>query len=888
MNQFLEWVCAAGGGWRRRWGPLGLAMALGWAGSAGEVMRFKTRGVAEYEVAPGRVSAQSAEDGKWIAGRAVAGGELEFFGSRVVLRLAGGGEARGVAAAHGVDGVEAWGMGYWILEAGGAPAAAALAERLGALAEVETAYPVMRREARPRGMASLRPDDPLYGAQWHLDARDALGLGAGWDMNFREAWSVTRGGGVVIAVVDDGIDLGHGDLKGNIAAGLSHNFLNGSASGAHMAGAFGHGTAVAGMAAARGFNRVGIAGAAPEAGLASFVIADRSYTSDDALLGAAYAREGARVAVQNHSWGYDTAGLKSLSPLEHAGIEAAHRSGRGGLGTLLVRAAGNSFAEGLNVNDEEQSSDPRFVAVAAVGRDGRATSYSTRGSSILVAAPGGESAEAGGVGLVTTDWSGGLGFNTAVVAGTDSADYVTEADDLYGTSFAAPLISGTLALALSANPSLAARDAQQVLALASRQRGGPDLFAVTNGVGLVASPETGFGVPDAGLAVRLAAGWRPRPALERVAVANESRVAIPQQSPLQLSSPNVVLPLALRAPAFAASGGALNTGPLGPLPLEHVGQALTNLAADLRGKGALIQRGEVFFWEKIERAAAAGAAFAIIYNNVNQTEVFQMGLTRHTPIPAVMIGQVNGEDLRARLAQGQEIRARLAMDDLENAATIRFQVEETLICEHVGLRVRTDHPRRGDLKITLRSPSGTRSTLQYPNTDARQGPVDWVYYSTHHFFEPTAGEWTATVQDQRPSNQGNVVGMELQLRGVRIVDSDRDGLDDGWEREHFGGLAAGPLEDPDGDGWNNGLEQVIGGNPRGAAAGLVATLSRWSGERLRLSWSARAGRHYEVWSGPSVDRVDELEERLEGTPPTGVWFTPAAGAGPRFYRILER
>jgi len=737
-------------------------------------------------------------------------------------------------------------------------------------------------------VASARPDDPLYGAQWHLDARDALGAGGGWDMNFREAWSVTRGGGVVIAVVDDGIDVEHADLKGNLAAGLSHNFLNGSESGAHMAGAVGHGTSVAGMAAARGFNRVGIAGVAPEAGLAAFVIADRFYTSDDSLLGAAYAREGARVAAQNHSWGYDTAGFKSLSPLEEAGIEAAHRSGRGGLGVLLVRAAGNSFAEGLEVNDEEQSSDPRFIAVAAVGRDGRAASYSTRGPSILVAAPGGESAEAGGVGLVTTDWSGSLGFNTAAAAGSDSADYISEAEELYGTSFAAPLITGTLALALSANPGLAVRDAQQILVLASRQRGGPDLLAVTNGVGLVASPETGFGVPDAGLALRLAAGWRARPALARVTVTNDTRVAIPQQTPLQLSSPNVVLPLALRAPTFAASGGALNSGPMGPLPLEYVGQASTNLAADLRGKGALIQRGEVFFWEKIERAAAAGAAFAVIFNNVNQTEVFPMGLTRHTPIPAVMIGQVNGEDLRARLAQGSEIRARLAMDDMESAATIRFQVGETLICEHVGLRVRTDHPRRGDLRITLQSPSGTRSAMQLQNGDARPGPADWVYYSTHHFFEAAAGEWVATVQDQRPSNQGNVLGMELRLRGVRIADADRDGLDDVWEREHFGGLASGPLEDPDGDGWNNALEQVMGGAPKVAWARLEVAFSRWSDERLRLSWPARAGRRYEVWSGTSADRLDRLEATLEGTPPTGAWFTPPPAGENRFYWVRER
>src|SRR5690606_6350753 len=128
---------------------------------------------------------------------------------------------------------------------------------------------------------------------------------------------------------------------------------------------------------------------------------------------------------------------------------------------------------------------------------------------------------------------------------------------------------------------------------------------------------------------------------------------------------------------------------------------------------------------------------------------------------------------------------------------------------HVRLRLRTDHPLRGDLRIELVSPSGTRSVMQRFGSDFSEGPVDWTYTSTHHFYESSAGTWQVEIADQAPGSSGNVLYAGLEILGVPITDTDRDGLDDGWEEEQFGGLAQGPAEDADGDGWSNAEEQIL-------------------------------------------------------------------------------
>src|SRR5262249_40721452 len=107
--------------------------------------------------------------------------------------------------------------------------------------------------------------------------------------------------------------------------------------------------------------------------------------------------------------------------------------------------------------------------------------------------------------------------------------------------------------------------------------------------------------------------------------------------------------------------GAHADDPTPVLPLVYVGQANSDLTTNLQGKAALIQRGTSFFRDKIARAAQAGAAFAIIFNNTGTTELQLMGATDYSAIPAVSIGRTDGEALRDFIAMHPETTAQLQL-----------------------------------------------------------------------------------------------------------------------------------------------------------------------------------------------------------------------------------
>jgi subtilisin-like proprotein convertase family protein len=131
--------------------------------------------------------------------------------------------------------------------------------------------------------------------------------------------------------------------------------------------------------------------------------------------------------------------------------------------------------------------------VGATDPSGAITRFSTPGASVLIAAPG--------TGILTTDRTGTAGYG--------SGDFASVA----GTSFAAPVVSGVVALMLEANPHLGLRDVQEILAYSAAK---PAAFAATartnkatdwNGGGLTFNDDHGFGLVDAQAAVRLAETW---------------------------------------------------------------------------------------------------------------------------------------------------------------------------------------------------------------------------------------------------------------------------------------------------------------------------------------------------------------------------------------------
>ncbi|GAB6042974.1 S8 family peptidase [Endothiovibrio diazotrophicus] len=359
---------------------------------------------------------------------------------------------------------------------------------------VECAAPLWRKSMRRRSL-----NDPLLGEQWHLDNDGSPGGRSGADLNAFEAWRQTLGAGVTVAVVDDGLELAHPDLAGNVVAAASWDYVDGD--GDPTAGD--HGTAVAGVAAAVGDNGAGGAGVAPAASLVGLRVLDDAGDADESAVADAFGASDASVAIFNNSWGppdYAADAFEGPSALELSAMQQAIRDGRGGLGQIFVWAGGNGGTDD-NSNLDGYANLRYTIAVTASTDQGDAAGYAEEGANLLVNAP----SSGGAQHIVTTDRSGSFGYNSG-------AESYEEADLAYtrqfgGTSAATPEVSGVIALMLAANPALNWRDVQQVLAASAFHNDPAHARWRRNGAGYRIDEQYGFGRVDAGAAVALAEGW---------------------------------------------------------------------------------------------------------------------------------------------------------------------------------------------------------------------------------------------------------------------------------------------------------------------------------------------------------------------------------------------
>ena len=319
--------------------------------------------------------------------------------------------------------------------------------------------------------------DPLESAQWY---RTALGLDR---LNGQ-----VSGAGVTIGMIDDGIDISHPDLQGRIDFSQSYDAQFRTADGQHKYPPLiglpldGHGTLVAGIMVASQNNETGIVGIAPDAKIASIRFKWGLNEAIDAL-GRQY-----QFDVSNNSWGFvgpfwDNFNSTTFT-YDYEAIRKGAEDGRDGLGTVFVFAAGNGAGVGENTNYHNFQNAREVIAVAAANPDGSVAGFSTPGASVLVGAYG--------VGVLTTVRYGSY-------------------DAFSGTSAAAPIVSGVVALMLEANPLLGYRDVQEILALSASH---PDSLSwKTNGAsnwnlgGMLYNDHLGFGLVDAYAAVQLADTW---------------------------------------------------------------------------------------------------------------------------------------------------------------------------------------------------------------------------------------------------------------------------------------------------------------------------------------------------------------------------------------------
>jgi subtilisin family serine protease len=270
------------------------------------------------------------------------------------------------------------------------------------------------------------PSDPLYADQEDLTQTDVP-----------DAWTTTTGDpGVVVAVIDSGVDLTHPDLAGvAVVAPRNETFNN-----TDVSDSFGHGTHVAGTIFARTDNATGIAGIAPDSTLMPIKVLDGSGSGffSDVLDGVDWARtHGADII--NLSLG----GL--LSPDEIALFQPTFSAARAA-GILIVAAAGNSgdalmfYPAGLQ----------GVVSVGAVDSSDVVAYFSTVNRAVDLSAPG--------VDTLST-----------VPLAVDPGGYEREA----GTSMAAPHVAGVAALVWAARPSLDVASLEAVLRVSSVDLGAP-------------------------------------------------------------------------------------------------------------------------------------------------------------------------------------------------------------------------------------------------------------------------------------------------------------------------------------------------------------------------------------------------------------------------------
>lgn len=349
-------------------------------------------------------------------------------------------------------------------------------------------------------MSSFIPNDPLYVQQTHFAALGRLGHRVANKFGIERIWSQNTGQNISVGIWDEGVQKTHWDLEVNYDL-TKHIIVRGSVNdGQPVSSSRPHGTSVAGLIAAdqNGRGGVGIAFDSPITGVTVFGGADdiTSYPAryHETLAGLS------RFDVTNHSYGSEpNFGSSSAIHVFASSVE----QGRDGLGTINVKAAGNTKKDD---GGEPLSATRYTIAVAAVSAsDGLdITDFSRYGSHLLISSP---------VGAVTTDLLGSDGYN-----GLADNDYT---DRFGGTSSAAANVSGVVSLILQANPTLGWRDVYDILAHSAI--GANSLYGEasrnerfvwkwngathSNGGGLHFSEDYGFGVVNVFNAVRMAEAW---------------------------------------------------------------------------------------------------------------------------------------------------------------------------------------------------------------------------------------------------------------------------------------------------------------------------------------------------------------------------------------------
>lgn len=357
---------------------------------------------------------------------------------------------------------------------------------------VEYCHPELVQERRYKGA--------VHPLQWHLSKTKIGRKVVDNHVNIEAAWAITRGRGVTIAVIDDGVEINHPEFSGRIVH--PYDATEGNEDPRPKLDDDSHGTPCAGMACAEGL-KDGASGTAPEANLMPIRLRSGLGSMAEANAFVWAADHGADVI--SCSWGPSDGDWWKPDDPRHfrkttmpdstrLAIEYALNKGRGGLGCVILFAAGNGNEEIMN---DGYCSYKGVIAVAACNDSGKKSVYSDYGKAVWVCFPSNDfewkpfnHPAPASQGLRTTDRLGKPGY--------DESDYTNV---FGGTSGACPGAAGVVALMLAVYPQATARTIKLMLKKSCQRIDEANGQYDKNGHSIF----YGYGRIDAGMAVKNAA-----------------------------------------------------------------------------------------------------------------------------------------------------------------------------------------------------------------------------------------------------------------------------------------------------------------------------------------------------------------------------------------------
>ena len=310
-------------------------------------------------------------------------------------------------------------------------------------------------------------NDPKFDEQWGLYNNSYPTI----DLNACDAWQITKGAGVKVAIVDTGIELAHIDLADNISPISYDTESNSSPSKVYTSYGASHATSLAGIIGAIKDNNIQVTGIAPQSTLISISNLDFDFPNSaiKRANGINWAwNNGADII--NNSWIYSS----RLEAIDDA-IKNALTKGRGGLGTVVVFSSGNDNG-GVRY---PANSNSNILSVGSIQNKGFRSSFSNYGNELDVVAPG-------------TDI-----FTTEINNSTT---------EVFGTSAATAFVSGTAALILSVNPCLIAGQVNDIIEQTA-QKIKPKKYSYSTHANRLNGKwnyQMGYGLVDAYAAVQMA------------------------------------------------------------------------------------------------------------------------------------------------------------------------------------------------------------------------------------------------------------------------------------------------------------------------------------------------------------------------------------------------